>query len=316
MTVIVNPSERDLRECLRLAGVDPAVVTGVRKIPGEASARSFFRLRVKGASRVAMVYPQPAEEEIERIVRLTGVYLRHGVRVPQIEATLGPRGLLLEDAGTDSFQTSFRRADRPGKRRLLDGTAELLDRLRRIGPENTGTALDRMRVEYEMGFFIAHFAAPVVGEEAARGLRQALLEFLAPLPAPRVFAHRDFHSRNLVICGDRLTLVDFQDSLRAPPLYDLVSLAFDSYLDLGAKRPWLLERLRAHGWDIDPEVLALTALERNVKALGTFGFQVRVRGHRAYARYVPRTLRHVRGHLARLRPGAPIADFFARDWEI
>ncbi len=312
----MNPWERDLFDCLRLGGIDPACAGSVRRIPGEASTRLFFRLELCGAPRVAMIYPQAAAEDIDRIVRLTGVYLEHGVRVPRIEARLGERGLLLEDVGLDLFQTRFRRAGAAEKRALLAVVAELLERLRAIDPRHTPTALDRVRVEYEMGFFAAHFAAPLVGEPVARELRHALLELLAAMPAPTVFAHRDFHSRNLVLSGTRISVVDFQDSLRAPPLYDLASIAYDAYLDPGPGGSWLLERLRAQGMVIEREELALTALERNVKALGTFGFQVRGRGHRMYVRYVPRTIRHVRRHLACLVPDHSIVDFFGRDWAI
>ena len=43
--------------------------------------------------------------------------------------------------------------------------------------------------------------------------------------------------------------------------------------------------------------MRLTALQRNIKALGTFAFQTFERRHPAYARYIPRTIRHIRGHL-------------------
>jgi aminoglycoside/choline kinase family phosphotransferase len=43
----------------------------------------------------------------------------------------------------------------------------------------------------------------------------------------------------------------------------------------------------------------LMALQRNLKALGTFGFQTTSRGNTVYIQYIPRTLAYVRGHLER-----------------
>src|SRR6185295_11569519 len=51
---------------------------------------------------------------------------------------------------------------------------------------------------------------------------------------PRVLCHRDFHSRNLLVQGDRLRLVDFQDARLGPVAYDLASLLRDSYVDVPA----------------------------------------------------------------------------------
>jgi hypothetical protein len=95
-------------------------------------------------------------------------------------------------------------------------------------------------------------------------------------------------------------MVDFQDSLVAPRYYDLVSLAYDSYLDLGADRGRLFPNLAARGDDRELRQLRLTALQRNIKALGTFAFQTFERRHKVYARYIPRTIRHIQGHLRTL----------------
>jgi len=113
-----------------------------------------------------------------------------------------------------------------------------------------------------------------------------------------VFAHRDFHSRNLLVKDSAIVMVDFQDSLLAPRYYDLVSLAFDSYLDLGRAREILLSGREWSG--NERRQLSLTALQRNIKALGTFAYQTYECHYPAYARYVPRTLRHIQGHLRTL----------------
>ena len=41
------------------------------------------------------------------------------------------------------------------------------------------------------------------------------------------------------------------------------------------------------------------AVQRNIKALGTFGFQASARGNPGYTQYMPRTLASVRDNLSR-----------------
>ena len=79
----------------------------------------------------------------------------------------------------------------------------------------------------------------------------------------------------------------------APEYYDIVSFVFDSYLDLGMLRDFFLNRLEKAGIKIDPQQFNLTALQRNIKALGTFGFQINVKKNLSYKKYIKRTVRYI-----------------------
>lgn len=272
----------------------------VRKIAGEASLRRFYRFSAAGESWVAMVYPQDSPQELDRIAAFTALYREHGLRVPDLRERLGDRVLLLEDAGDLLLQGEWRRATVQRREYLLDQVAETLVRLASIPAAATQSRLDGERMHFEMDFFIRHFVpwwGRVVDEFR---LRDELRELTARVPQPQVFAHRDFHSRNMLIHRGEICLVDFQDSLQAPAHYDLVSLAFDSYLDLEHRRDYLLGRLEAAGWEVGREELLLTALERNIKALGTFAYQIVQRRNLGYKKYVARTLRHIRRNLGEL----------------
>src|SRR4029077_1615625 len=90
---------------------------------------------------------------------------------------------------------------------------------------------------------------------------------------PRVYCHRDFQSRNLMVRGGRLGLIDYQDARMGPYTYDAASLLRDSSLDLEEDLvKEMLERL-ARSLDIPLEELRrdfdLMALQRNIKDLGT-----------------------------------------------
>ncbi len=276
-----------------------SILTAIRS---EASRRRFFRIRLGGKSLVAMVYPEPAPAEVERFCAVQKIYRERGLRVPRIDKVLDDQVVIQEDAGDLLLQRAWRagaaagnasgcwtnagrscaearrRSSGPGRRPARPGPAELGD-----------------------GFFPQALFPPLSrsgGCQRRRAGRRAekLVEAIEP---EMRFAHRDFHSRNLLVLGKEIVMVDFQDSLLAPRYYDLVSLAFDSYLDLGRAREVLFSG-RELADDRSCRQLRLTALQRNIKALGTFAFQTYDRRHPAYARYIPRTIRHIQGHLRTL----------------
>ncbi len=273
-----------------------AILTTIRS---EASRRRFFRIRFGGKSLVAMVYPEPALAEVERFCAVQKIYLDRGLRVPHIEDVLDDQVVIQEDLGDLLLQRAWRLAGHKGRRFLLGRCRELLAGLAGV-PAGLATArLDPARREWEMDFFLSHFfprfSVRSLGEEALRVDLRRLVGMIAP---ESTFAHRDFHSRNLLVLKNEIVMVDFQDALVAPRYYDLVSLAFDSYLELGRAREILFS---GREWPAaEHRQLRLTALQRNIKALGTFAYQTHECHHPVYARYIPRTLRHIRGHLEAL----------------
>jgi hypothetical protein len=247
-----------------------------------------------------MVYPEPSRAEVERFVAVQNIYHSHGLRVPAIESVLDDQVVIQEDAGDLLLQKAWR--ERAGSERqwLLAQCREILVKLAAIPQALAGARLDQARLKWEMDFFLQHFFSryPVSGC-AGENMREVLSLLVKLINGEIVFAHRDFHSRNLLVKGDAIVMVDFQDSLLAPRYYDLVSLAFDSYLDLGRAREILFSGM---DWPASEfRQLHLTALQRNIKALGTFAYQVHERKHATYGKYIPRTLRHIQGHLQVLR---------------
>lgn len=263
-----------------------------------------------------MVYPDRNVAEIDKIVTLSSVYRDHGLAVPAIRDVIDGQAVILEDAGDCLVQRRFRSAAPEERSSLLREVAGMLGRIASIPLSRTDARLDPERMKREMDFFADHFlpGCRPRGRADAASLRQALYRLVERIDPAPVFAHRDFHSRNMLFHRGRIYLVDFQDSLVAPSGYDLASFAFDSYLDLGRLRPLLLAEAEKAGVTAGERQFILTALQRNIKALGTFAFQVRERRHLAYRRYIPRTLRHIVGHLRQLDECEfrPLAEFFLR----
>jgi hypothetical protein len=285
----------------------------IQPIRAEASFRRFFRLSGGSRSAVAMVYPERNEAEIDKIVALSSVYRDHGLTVPAIRDVIAGQAVILEDAGDCLVQRRFRSAVPEEKRSLLRKIAGMLGRIASIPPSRTEARLTPDRMRREMDFFADHFLPGCrLRADDAAPLRQALYRLVERIDPAPAFAHRDFHSRNMLLHSGRIYLVDFQDSLVGPSGYDLASFAYDSYLDLGRLRHDLLAEAEKAGVAVTERQFILTALQRNIKALGTFAFQVRERRHLAYRMYIPRTLRHIVAHLRRLDECEfrPLAEFF------
>jgi len=176
-------------------------------------------------------------------------------------------------------------------------------------------AFDTDKLSWELEFFYKYFLKQYRGASPPLEVQQALsLEWSAIVEElaseRRVLCHRDYHSRNLMLRGGSLFIIDFQDARMGPDTYDLVSLLRDSYVDLTTQQVdeliayFLALRHGAAG--VSHEAGAefrrrfdVMALQRNLKALGTFGYQTVTRGNTVYIQYIPRTLNYVRANLAK-----------------
>jgi aminoglycoside/choline kinase family phosphotransferase len=298
-------------------GLDAHSVTVV-PLSGDASTRRYFRaVWPAGVSSVLALYPQGFAGTDLPFLTVQALLERWQIPVPRVLQVDAARGIVeLEDLGDLTLQsalcdaTDTERKDHYGE--AVEGILRLQQEASRTASEAEcfRLAFDPEKLGYELRFFVRHFL---------EGLRQVTLSaedrsrceegivWLGQEIAcwPRVLCHRDFHSRNLMVHGGRLVWIDFEDARMGPDSYDLVSLLRDSYVDLPeALVEELLEdfRLRATS-HLAPETFRrrfeLMSVQRNLKALGTFGFMATVRCNRNYLSAVPRTLAHLRRNLAR-----------------
>ena len=119
-----------------------------------------------------------------------------------------------------------------------------------------------------------------------------------------------------MVQGDRLVVIDFQDARRGAATYDLASIYFDGYWDWSKEAgSQMLRHVRDElGWSEATlwEELNLSALQRNFKALGTFGHQLMKLKRPQFAPAIPRALRHLRSHFQRLNHGEGVLA--AENW--
>lgn len=144
---------------------------------------------------------------------------------------------------------------------------------------------------------------------------------------PPCLNHRDYHSWNLMVPGEEVAVIDFQDALLAPPQYDLASLLNDRETDQ-AIQPDLEEHLRGYylrKWaemgappllrDEFLEIYTLSALQRDFKVVGRFYYLDLVKGKHGYKQYIPPTLRRIKRNLFRLPPYDQLIPVLARHFE-
>jgi len=162
-------------------------------------------------------------------------------------------------------------------------------------------------------------ALPDKDRHAIRTEMRKLAEVMAA--QPRVFTHRDYHSRNLMVQDGRLRVLDFQDALMGPASYDLASLLRDSYLSLdqGLIDELVIRYLEGRARASAPldrvtflRLFDLTSIQRNLKAAGRFVYIAREKHNDRYLQYVPRTLGYVRRNLEHYRDLHPLRKALAR----
>jgi len=291
-------------------------LTEPRPLMGDAGARQYIRVAHPHlGTALVVLHPLDTPEKTDDSYfefRALQAYLDPLLRVPTIlQSDDADRCLLVEDLGDTTLE-----------RRLVDHPEEEAAWARKAGyllatlagpltlgaPGHTffmSRAFDLAKFEFEWEYCRRNFFEDFLQKEPPRWLDRMMEEVHASLETrARFFVHRDFHVRNLLVHGDRLVAIDFQDARRGAATYDLASLLYDSYWDWSreAGRAMVEPLQQELGWNQEAlaEELNLSALQRSLKALGTFGHQLVHRKKAHFASAVPRTLRHLRGHFQRM----------------
>lgn len=299
----------------------------VTAIAGDASARRYFRMTCDESSYVLVEAP-PVTEKNEEFIAVRALLAAAGVRVPALLGANLDRGfMLLEDLGdqvllplldADSVDAYYRRA---------------FDVLLRMAALDTGgsglPAYDPDLLNEECSRFRQWFVegllayTPTLSEQALiRDVATKLID--SALQQPLVLVHRDFHSRNLMLVdGEALAVIDFQDAVVGPVTYDLVSLLRDCYIQWPAQRvrQWACDYhglLRSRALLADVEVADFLrwfdwmGLQRHLKVLGTFARLSLRDGKSAYLDDLPLVIRYVLQILDQYALDEPLfADFGA-----
>ena len=303
----------------------------VLSLTGDASDRRYYRVMVPDSPSIVLsLYSGPFELDQLSFANVARLLEQMPVPIPTVIGHAGDLGVLaLEDLGDVTLQAHLGAVTPAEHAMRYRQAVALIATLQKRGAELTspdylpyGIAFDVEKLTWEMDFFTKHFIEAyrgvVIPPAALEELRRVFGLFIAQLAAePRVLCHRDYHSRNLMLHHDRLYIIDFQDARMGPDTYDLVSLLRDSYVDLPERT---VDELIAYFLALKGETGSETefrrrfdtmALQRNLKALGTFGYQTTARRNPVYIQYIPRTLRYVRDNLDHLPQFSQLRELLA-----
>ena len=289
----------------------------------DASFRRYFRARVGDRSWIVMDAP-PDKEDLGPYINIAELLVAAGIHAPRVMATDLRRGyLLLSDLGSRTYLSALAVAEAVD--RLYDDALAALLRMQSVCtapaqisqlPQYDAALLEREAELFPEWFLRRHLNIDI--DANLRRLLDGAFEVLieSALAQPRVFVHRDYHSRNLMVvepqAGTNPGVLDFQDAVLGPITYDLVSLLRDCYVDWPVARvhAWALGyRSKARhqqlpAGDSDAQWLQwfdLMGAQRHLKAIGIFARLWHRDGKPGYLGDIPRTLAYLR-HVLRGYP--------------
>jgi aminoglycoside/choline kinase family phosphotransferase len=315
----------------------PATLKKLTALAGDASNRRYFRIEFTGTAPRSVILMQLAEPEAFKqseeavsgaahqitdlpFLNIQTHLAKAGVSVPGLYYYDRAAGLLyLEDFGDLTLSDACHHATAA---EIETRYRQAIAMLAQIQSKATSPAdpqclafhrsFDVPLLMWEFDHFLEYGIVARQGKPMSENDQAAMRdEFhkISELLAgqPRVFVHRDYHSRNLMVDGDRLGVIDFQDALMGPATYDLASLLRDAYIALDES---LIDRLIDHYLDqLESErqlrtnreafrrLFDFTSIQRNLKAAGRFVYIDQVKGNPKFLADIPRTLAYVKRNL-------------------
>lgn len=313
----------------RFLASTPWADAALEPLGSDASIRQYFRLiggphqaLLMDAPTAATVPPCPpnASEEERRALGYVAMVRGPGNALPAYHAAsiiLEECGLLVPSMVEMDAEKGFGIVEDLGdervalasftegvEERLYSAAADALDALRSC-PAEPGArhgwvfqTYDAFALETEAALLSEWFLPKILDRELSQAdeerLAAAWKEVIGNLSAPANWVHRDFHADNLMVCGDRVGVIDFQDLMVGQAAYDWVSLIEDARRDVA---PEIRKRLYERGLSGAPDAeafagdYAILAAQRNAKILGIFARLAHRDGKRRYLDLLPRVRR-------------------------
>src|ERR1700736_66880 len=200
----------------------------VEALPGDASVRRYFRIRLPdGSSQMLPYYPREVRAQLRQFLRAYNAVLEHG-RVPKL-LQHSDAAVLQFDAGDETLFDLLHR-DRERGIRLYREAIDALVTFQRAGAVaiNPPFTSDFFFNELEMTrkYYVEKLMGK--GEIESRSLIPVFRRLTDKLQRhPYVLCHRDYHGQNIHILNTQLFIIDYQDLRMGPDTYDLASLLRD-----------------------------------------------------------------------------------------
>ena len=293
----------------------------------DASFRRYFRVCCRDGQTLIVMDAPPEQEDCRPWLQIQQMLTATGVHVPQVLAQDLQRGfLLLSDLGVTTYLTALQaQADRA--RALYEDATTALVRMQLVsGPAVAALpAYDRELLLRELMLFPEWYVGRHLGIELSDAQHQLMMQtferiLAVNLDEPRVFVHRDYHARNLMLLdgdGDNNPgIIDFQDAVHGPLSYDLVSLFKDAYIEWEEEQTldWLVrywEKARKAGLPVRADFgefhreYEWMGVQRHLKVLGIFARLYHRDGKENYLQDMPLVMKYLRATCDRYRELGP-----------
>ena len=278
----------------------------------DASFRRYFRTTFHDRSLVVMDAP-PQHENCGPFLHIAKLFEEAGTHVPHVYAQDLEQGfLLLSDLG----DTTYLQALNAGNARELYGAAtdalikiQLASRENELPPYDEALLLREMRLFPD--WYIAKHLQVTLDEKQSAKLEEVFQRIIKNnLAQPRVYVHRDYHSRNLMVTEPNPGILDFQDAVYGPITYDLASLFKDAYIRWEEQQimDWLIrywEKAREVGLPVHEDFgefyrdYEWMGVQRHIKVLGIFARLCHRDGKEGYLKDMPLVMDYLRRACAR-----------------
>ena len=278
----------------------------------DASFRRYFRIDLNGHTLIVMDAP-PEHEDCRPFVHVAEVMANAGLNVPHVlEKDLAQGFLLLSDLGDTTYLGALNAATASD---LYRDASQALIKLQLASREGVFPAYDEALLTREMQLFPDWYVGRHLGHELDEAQQAMLHKTFALLnrnilAQGQVYVHRDYHSRNLMVCDVNPGVLDFQDAVHGAITYDLVSLLKDAYIAWDedqvldwAVRYWQMAK-KAHlrvpqdfaEFYRDFEWMGA---QRHIKVLGIFARLYHRDGKDGYLKDMPLVMNYLRSVCAR-----------------
>jgi aminoglycoside/choline kinase family phosphotransferase len=320
-----------------LAAAQGLQVQTLRLASADASFRRYLRVdRSAGGSRIVMDAP-PDKEDCRPFVQVAGLMQAAGLRAPEVLAWEPAQGfMLLPDLGSQTMMQRIVQADTaqtPKRGELTHDmymvAVDALIRWQLASRPDVLPPYDDALLSRELSLFPEWYVSRhrgLVLADKEQQLLQSLFSLikqhnLGALGGARVFVHRDFMPRNLMVDPadprQPLGVLDFQDAVYGPISYDIASLMRDAFLSWDEEfvlditvRYW--QQARKAGLPVGDDfgefyaAVEWMGLQRHLKVLGIFARLTLRDGKPQYLADTARFIAYVRSTASRYRPLAPL----------
>ncbi len=303
-------------------------MVGLDVASADASFRRYYRARTATASYIVMDAP-PAHEDCRPFVHIARLFRAAGANTPEILAENLDEGfLLLTDFGNTTYLSALN--EQTADRLYRDANAELVN-IQLASRPGELPDYDEALLRRELMLFPDWYLAKHLKVELTDAQRQVMDQTFAAILAnnlaqPRVYVHRDWHSRNLMVTTENNPgVLDFQDAVYGPITYDLASIYKDAYIRWDEDRvlDWLVrywQAARQAGLPVAADFgdfyrdFEWMGVQRHIKVLGIFARLYYRDGKSGYLKDMPLVMDYLRRACERfnaLRPFMRLLDELA-----